>query len=192
MSALDPQAPSQPTQQTGLNQAGNAASKTSAEESSSRDTSSVQHQTIDYRQPNDVPQKHGAKPNSTSLGSGETGPLIEKSIPESDAQGYSRGDSNLDGEQMRAPGEGEVAEAVRQGGGGGHLGQESLTSDLERKRVEHEAELNRRGERTGKEIEEEEKEDWTGKSADIASALTEGREGLGESMRPGVVLAAEE
>jgi hypothetical protein len=191
MSALDPQAASQPTQQTGLNQAGNAASKTSAEEASSRDTSSLQHQAIDHRQPHDVPRTHGAEPNSTSLGSGETGRLTERSIPESDAQGYSA-KGNLDGEQMRAPGEGDVAEAVRQGGGGGHLGQESLTSDLDRKKAEHQAELHRRGERTGKEIEEEEKEDWTGKSADVASALTKGREGLDESMRPGVVLAAEE
>jgi len=126
------------------------------------------------------------------MSTGESGPLTEKIIPGSDAQGYSKGDSNLDGEQMRPAGEGDVANAVRTGGGGGHGEEASLTQDVDRKAADHAAELHRRGERTGKEIEEEEKEDWTGKKADIASALHEGREDRDEASQPAVVLAAEE
>ncbi|KIW62151.1 hypothetical protein PV04_10352 [Phialophora macrospora] len=192
MSALDPEGPSQPSQQTSLNQARNPASKTSEEQSTSKDTSSTQAQTIDHRQPHDVPQNHGKEANYGSMAAGERGPLTEKSIPESDAQNYAEGDSNLEGEQMRMSGEGDVAAAVRTGGGGGHGEEESLTQNLERKVADHEAELHRRGERTGKEIEEEEHEDWTGKKADIASALNEGREGRDEANRPAMVLAAEE
>ncbi|KAK4942188.1 hypothetical protein LTR10_018080 [Elasticomyces elasticus] len=180
MSALDPSAPSQPTQQTGLNQAGNPASKTSTEQATSKDSSE-----------GDVPSQHGEAAKPSAMGAGERGPLTEKLIPESDAQHYNP-NSELDGEQMRMPGEGDVAKAVRSGGGGGHAGEDSLTSDLDRQGAEHDAELHKRGERTGKEIEEEEKEDWTGKKADIASALGGGRESIEESDRPKVVLAPEE
>lgn len=187
MSALDPSAPSQPTQQTGLNQEDNAASKTSAEQTTSKDKTSTNSKPIDHRESHDVPSHHGEDARPSALGAGDTGSLKEKSIPESDKQGYSTGDSNLDGEQMRAPGEGEVAQAVKQGGGGGHKDAESLTEDLGDKAQEHEQELHKRGERTGKEIEEEEGEDWTGKKADIAEAL-----GRDDQARPAVVLAAEE
>ncbi|EXJ76984.1 hypothetical protein A1O3_10141 [Capronia epimyces CBS 606.96] len=187
MSSLDPTAPSQPTQQSGLNQVWNPASKTSAEESISHDTSNASDRTVDRRTPHDVPSQHGEAAKPGALGSGERGPLTEKLIPESDEQSYAKGDSNLEGEQMRAPGEGDVARAVRSGGGGGHGEQDSLTENLGAKEAEHERELHKRGERTGKEIEEEEKEDWTGRKADIASALGDGRD-----RSPKVVLAPEE
>lgn len=73
---------------------------------------------------------------------------------------------------MRAPGEGEVADAVRSGGGGGHLGEESLTKNMEAKAEAHAVELRKRAERTGAEIEEEENEDWTGQKADVGEALS--------------------
>jgi len=191
MSNLDPNAPSQPTQQAGLNQAGNPASKTSTEESTSHDTSSSNDQIIDHRKAHDVPSQHGEAAHPGARGSGARGPLTENLIPESDSQNYSK-NSELEGEQMRMAGEGDVAQAVRQGGGGGHAGEESLTSEMDRKTAEHEAELHKRGERTGKEIEEEEKEDWTGKKADVASALGGERETIDEGDRPKVVLAPEE
>ncbi|KIW14727.1 hypothetical protein PV08_07511 [Exophiala spinifera] len=191
MSGLDPSAPSQPTQQAGLNQARNPASKTSAEQETSRDTSSKDAPIVDHRESHDVPSQHGGAAHPGARGSGARGPLTETLIPESDAQNYSQ-NSELEGEQMRMAGEGDVARAVRRGGGGGHLGQESLTADVGRKEAEHEAELHRRGERTGKEIEEEEKEDWTGRKADVASALEGGRERIDEGERPKVVLAPEE
>lgn len=187
MSTLDPQAPSQPTEQSGLNQAQNPASKTAAEESTSHETLNASDQVIDRRTAHDVPSEHGEAAQPGARGSGERGPLTEKLIPESDAQNYAKGDSNLEGEQMRMPGEGDVAEAVRSGGGGGHGEQESLTENLGKKEADHERELHRRGQRTGKEIEEEEKEDWTGRKADIATALGDGRD-----RSPKVVLAPEE
>lgn len=187
MSALDPSGPSQPGQQTGLNQAYNPASKTSAEQSKSQEPSSTSSQTIDHRSADDVPSSHGGAGQPSALGAGDTGPLKENAIPESDQQGYSTGDSNLEGEQMRAPGEGEVAEAVRRGGGGGHQDADSLTENLGSKTAEHADELHKIGEKTGKELEEQEKEDWTGKKADVAQAL-----GQDDQARPGVVLAAED
>lgn len=95
---------------------------------------------------------------------------MEKQIPKSDE--YHDGkDGNLEGEQMRAPGEGDVADAVKEGGGGGHAGGDSITSNLDAKTKAHKEELHARGHRTGAEIEEEEKEDWTGKKADVGEAL---------------------
>lgn len=188
MSALDPEGPSQPGQQTGLNQAQNPASKTSKEETTSQETAeNASSKPIDHRSPHDVPSQHSESAQPSALGSGDTGSLKEKSLPESDAQNYSKGDSNLEGEQMRMAGEGEVAQAVRRGGGGGHTDANSLTEDIDRQEQEHASALHERGERTGKEAEEDEEEDWTGKKADIAEAL-----GAEDEQRPGVVLAAEE
>ncbi|KAK5053116.1 hypothetical protein LTR84_002090 [Exophiala bonariae] len=188
MSALDPERPSQPGQQTGLNQAQNPASKTSQEETTSQETAdNASSKPIDHRSPHDVPSEHSEGAQPSALGAGDTGPLKEKAIPDSDAQNYSKGDSNLEGEQMRMPGEGDVAQAVRQGGGGGHQDANSLTQDIDRQEKEHASALHDRGERTGKELEDEEQEDWTGKKADIAEAL-----GAEDEERPGVVLAAEE
>jgi hypothetical protein len=188
MSALDPTGPSQPGQQTGLSQSHNPASKTTKEETTAHDTTkSFSSEPIDHRSAHDVPSQHGDAAKPSALGAGDTGPLKEKQIPESDAQNYSKGDSNLEGEQMRMPGEGEVARAVRSGGGGGHAEEGSLTGDITRQEKEHAQALHERGERTGKEMEEEGEEDWTGKKADIAQAL-----GHDDQHRPGVVLAAEE
>lgn len=182
MSGLDPGGPSQPSQQTGLNQAFNPAQKTAHEVSTSQSTSGS-GPPIDHRKEHDVPSQHGESATATSLGQGDTGPLKERDISESDQQFYSK-DGNLDGEQMRAPGEGDVADAVRSGGGGGHGEQESITSNLDAKAEAHKEELHARGQRTEAEIEEEEGEDWTGKKADIGEALA----GRGNK----VVLAAEE
>lgn len=118
------------------------------------------------------------------MAKGDRGPLTEKDLSGSDqAHPYSK-QPNLDGEQMRAPGEGDVAEAVKSSGGGGHAGEPSITGNLDAKKEAHEQELHARGQRTGAEIEEEEKEDWTDKKADVAEALS----GRGTK----IVLAAEE
>lgn len=164
MSALDPSAPSQPTQQTGLDQAQNPASKTSKEQSDSKVP--TEGQTIDHREQHDVPSNHGEEATASSLGYGDTGPLKEKSLPGSDAQKYSK-DGNLEGEQMRAPGEGEVAEAVRTGGGGGHKSDVSMMENIEDKKQEHADELHKRGEKTAAEQEAGDDEDWTGKKAEV-------------------------
>lgn len=167
----------------GLNQAHNPAQKTAYEDGVSKDKSSLGSTEIDSRKAHDVPSNHGEEATPSSLGLGDTGPLKEKKLPKSDEHPYAK-DGNLEGEQMRAPGEGEVAEAVRTGGGGGHAGQEELTQNLDAKAEKHAEELHSRGERTGAEIEEEEQEDWTGKKADVGEALS----GRGTK----IVLAAEE
>jgi hypothetical protein len=144
---LDPTGPSQPTQQTGLNQAFNPVSKTSCESSTSKQSNPSQ--TIDHREEHDVPSTHSSDAQPSPLGSGDRGPLKERSIPASDAQNYSDSDKgDLEGEQMRAPGEGDVADAVREGGGGGHKGQGDFVGDMDRKKEEHEQELKNRGMRT--------------------------------------------
>jgi len=167
----------------GLNQPQNAASKTTQETSTSKDESSLGSETIDHREQHDVPSQHGEAATGSALGRGDTGSLKEKDVGQSDAQLYSK-DGNLEGEQMRAPGEGDVADAVKSGGGGGHAGEESITKNLDAKAEAHKEELHARGQRTGAEIEEEEKEDWTGKKADVGEALA----GRGNK----VVLAPEE
>jgi len=127
-------------------------------------------QTIDHREQHDVPSQHGEAATGSSLGRGDSGSLKEKDVGQSDTDPSSEA-PNLEGEQMRAPGEGEVAEAVRTGGGGGHKGEESLTQNLDAKAEAHKEELHARGQRTGAEIDEEEKEDWTDKKADVGEAL---------------------
>lgn len=167
-----------------MNQAQNAASKTTEETATSHDKSSSGDQPIDHREQHDVPSQHGEAATGSALGRGDTGPLKEKDIGQSDAgHPYSK-QPNLEGEQMRAAGEGDVAEAVQGGGGGGHAGAESITQNLDAKAEAHKDELHARGQRTGAEIEDEEKEDWTGKKADVGEALS----GRGNK----VVLAPEE
>lgn len=170
----------------GLNQAQNPADKTNKEQSTAQDRSTLGSTEIDHREKHDVPSQHGEAATASSLGRGDTGPLKEKDIGQSDsAHDYSK-EPNLEGEQMRAPGEGDVAEAVKGGGGGGHAGQESLTQDMDRKVQDHKEQLHARGERTGAEIEEEEREDWSDKKADIGEALS----GPGRDTK--IVLAAEQ
>lgn len=182
MSGLDPSAPSQPSQQNGLNQSQNAAGKTDQEQSTSQDKSTLGSKEIDSRKEGDVPSTHGEDATASSLGRGDTGPLKEKDIGES-----GKGDGDLEGEQMRAPGEGEVADAVRTGGGhGGHAEQDGLLEDLDEKTKAHKEELHARGQRTGAEIEDEEQEDWSDKKADIGEALS----GPGRDTK--IVLAAEQ
>jgi len=174
MSALDPSGPSQPNQQSGLNQANNAASKTSQEQTNAVDTESTSQAPIDHRGGHKVPSNYDKSEDSatsTAMGYGDRGPLMEKDISESDAVHEYSDDPNTEGEQMRMAGEGDVADAVRSGGGGGHKDADSITADLDSKTKEHEEELHKRGHRTGKEIEDEEHEDWTGRKADIGEAL---------------------
>ena len=185
MSSLEPSAPSQPVQQASFSQPQNPSSKTTAEKSASYGPLAAS-KSIEHRSAHDVLPRHGEAAKPSSLGSGDRGFLTEKLIPESDAQNHSRG------EQVRPAGEGDATEAVRSRGRGGHAGHESLTEGIDRKQRDHEHELQRRGERTAKEIEDEEHEDWTGKKADIASALGDGRDGRDRAGRPPVVLAAED
>ena len=170
---MDLSAPSQPNQQSGLDQSKNPASKTSEEETEAQDTSAASEAPIDHRKQHDVPSSHGEAATGSSLGQGDTGPLKEKDISESDSQNYSN-KPDTEGEQMRAPGEGDVADAVANKDGNQGAGEEeSIGQNMDAKTEAHKQALHERGERTGAEIEKEEKEDWTGKkgSVDLGEAL---------------------
>ena len=171
-SALDPQGPAQPNLNTAYNQPQNAASKEPAEQATSQQSGS--DEITDRRTSHDVPSTHDSDAQASALGRGDSGPLKEKSIPESDAQNYSSGDSNLDGEQMRAPGEGEVADAVMRKKQGGK-GEPGFTEDLESKKQAHLEALEERGET----MEDREKEDWTGKRDDVDLKDALGGRGVG-------------
>lgn len=181
---MDPQGPSQPTQQTAYNQPTNPSTQTTSEKSQSHDRSGSSGPPIDHRQAHDVPSSHTSDATPSSLGRGDTGPLKTIDTSASDTQNYSK--SELEGEQMRPPGEGDVASAVTEKRFGGHGEEEGLTQNMDEKTKAHKEALHDRGERTGAEIEEEGKEDWTGKkgNVDVAEALG----GRGTA----VVLAAEE
>jgi hypothetical protein len=181
---MDPKGPSQPSQQTGYNQPNNPSTQTTSEQTQSHDPSTSSAPPIDHRQPHDIPSTHTTDATSSSLGRGDTGPLKQKDTSASDAQNYSR--SELDGEQMRAPGEGDVADAVTEKKFGGHGEEEGLMENIEQKTQAHKEALHERGERTGAEIEEEGKEDWTGKKGEVD--LGEALGGRGKA----VVLAADE
>ena len=177
---MDPSAPSQPNQQTGIEQSKNPASKTSEEQTKAQDAFSTSQPPIEHRSQHDMPSTNGEEATSSSLSHGDTGSLKEKDIPESDAQNYSN-EPNTEGEQMRAPGEGDVANAVMGGTGktGGGGDQKSLVENIDAKTEAHKQALHKRGERTGAEIEQEKNEDWTGKknNVDIGRAL--GGRGMG-------------
>ena len=171
---MDPQGPSQPTLQTAYNQSQNPVSQTASEinkvqpipnslqatdstttttdATSLPSSSSAEQQAIDHRRPHDVPSTHAANPTPSSLGYGSTGPLTEKPTPASDAQQYSK--SELDGEQMRAPGEGDVADAVTGKKYGGHSEQASLTENIREKSEQHREALHERGIQTQAEMQE--------------------------------------
>jgi hypothetical protein len=198
---MDPKAPSQPSQQTSLEQSKNPIDQTFSELDTASIDASKSGPTMETRSVPARRSEEESNPTQTSMGYGERGPLKKRDISESDQQNYSnKGD--LEGEQMRAPGEGDIADAVQGRGtnaGTGHAGQESLTQNMDLKKEAHEEELRKRGERTGKEIEEEAGEDWTGMrgKVDLNAALgRDGKDGevtgVGETERgTGVVLAAE-
>ena len=121
-----------------------------------------------------MPSTNGEEVTSSSLGHGDTGSLKEKVIPGSDAQNYSN-EPSTEGEQMRAPGEGDVTNSVMGGTGktGGGGDQESLVENIDAKTEAHRQALHEKGERTRAEIEKENNEDWTGKksSVDLGRAL---------------------
>jgi len=198
---MDPQDPSQPSQQTAVEQSRNPAEQTSDERNIADNDTSKNAPTIESRSVPSQRSEDNSSPTETAMGYGDRGPLKERDISESDTQNYSN-KSDLEGEQMRAPGEGDVADAVQGKGNNpdsGHAEEESLTDNLGAKTQAHEEELHKRGQRTGKEIEEEEGENWTGLKGKVDLNAALGRDGkdgevtgVGETERgTGVVLAAE-
>ncbi|KAI9802510.1 MAG: hypothetical protein M1833_001582 [Piccolia ochrophora] len=119
---MNPSQPSQPSIDEAYTTAGNAADQTPSEQKSASDTSN-NAPTTTTRTPHD---EADAEPTATALGSGTTDPTD---------RGTGMVDE-LDGEQMRAPGEGDVMRAQQNKGNMGMGEQESLTADLDRKKEE--------------------------------------------------------
>ncbi|KAL8934738.1 MAG: hypothetical protein Q9216_005756 [Gyalolechia sp. 2 TL-2023] len=138
---MDPTGPSQPPLDTAYNHPSNPASQSDYEQKTSSSTSaSIQRSdpTVDQRERGDapVPSSHGEGPTPSSLGYGVR--------DNSQDAGESMGEpvSSLTGEQMRAPGEGDIASAQDSKHGFGE--QADLASGLERKKEEQQERLDER------------------------------------------------
>jgi hypothetical protein len=131
MSALDPSGPSQPTLQQAYETPGNAASKNPSEQASTSANAADDSPAVDQR----IPQKQASEDqaNPSALGRG-----IHGAPTGEEGKGLSNEDvgrhKELDGQQMAAPGEGDVADAVAGRGTKGNVGgeQPDLASDLDR------------------------------------------------------------
>ncbi|KAI4226216.1 MAG: hypothetical protein L6R36_003352 [Xanthoria steineri] len=133
---MDPSGPSQPPLNTAYEHPGNPASQSEGEKQSPT-SASIQRSdpTIDKRQRGDapVPSSHGEGPTPSSLGYGAR--------DSSGDAGESKGEpvSSLTGEQMRAPGEGDIASAQDNKHAFGE--QADLASGLDRKKEEQQQRL---------------------------------------------------
>lgn len=134
MSGLSPTGPSQPTQAQAYETPGNPASTTPSENSAQGVNASDNSATVDQR----IPQKQASDAAGHRNAKFEEGAGVHGAPAGEERKGLSSEDvgrhKELDGEQMAAPGEGRVAEAVRKGGEGmgGGGSEPSLTSDLDR------------------------------------------------------------
>ncbi|MCJ1463910.1 hypothetical protein MMC07_002519 [Pseudocyphellaria aurata] len=140
-------APSQPPLNTAYNHPSNPASQTPLEAEFSTSTSaSLQRSgsTEETRKPNDLPLSRSdgeidATPSSLGYG------VRDDSGDRGDELGGPA--SNLDGEQMRAAGEGEIYKAQQEKTGFGEQG--DLAAGLDRKREEQDRIKEERGEKGG-------------------------------------------
>jgi hypothetical protein len=134
MSALSPTGPSQPTQDQAYETPGNPASANPAEKSAPGFNASDNSASVDQR----IPQKQASDAAGHHNAKFEEGAGVHGAPAGEEAKGLSYEDvgrhKELDGEQMAAPGEGKVAEAVVKGGKGmgGGGSEPSFTSDLDR------------------------------------------------------------
>ena len=132
---MDPSGPSQPSWPAAYETKGNPADSNPAEQ---RNAEQKQQQ---QRSPLTEDRKPGSKQHSStadalpsSLGQGSRGPLQGEERHGRSDEDVGR-HNELDGEQMRAPGEGRVAQAVEDKPGAGPL-EPDFASDLDRKKQE--------------------------------------------------------
>ncbi|KIW07532.1 uncharacterized protein PV09_01494 [Verruconis gallopava] len=139
-SSLDPSGPAQPGLEDAYAARDNPATKEPAERAQGEVNRASTSRITDARCANDVSTAAGNS-TSTSLGYGVRG-----APPGEEAKGYSQEElgrgQELDADQMAAPGEGDVYNAV-EGGRRGKTGtggvQPGLESDLDRKKEEQHA-----------------------------------------------------
>ncbi|KAL6712121.1 hypothetical protein ACN47E_003164 [Coniothyrium glycines] len=138
MSALDPKGAAQPSNDQAYTTPGNPAQKDPQEQAHSGFNAADNAAVTDIR----IPTKQATDAQGDRNAKFEEGAGVHGAPSGEEAQGLTQEDvgrhKELDGEQMAAPGEGRVAEAVAKGGrgmgGGGE--QIDLASDLDRKKAE--------------------------------------------------------
>lgn len=133
MSALSPTGPSQPTQNQAYTTPGNPSTKTPAESTQTAATSSQNAGSTPVDQRIPTKQADESQATASSLGRGIHGaPAGEESkgMSEEDVGRH----QELDGQQMAAPGEGEIYEAVagKDGKSGATGNEPDLAADLDR------------------------------------------------------------
>ena len=134
MSALDPKGSSQPSLSQAYTTPGNPAQKDPKEQAQTEFNASDNAATVDQR----IPTKQATDAEGLRNAKFEQGKGVHGAPPGEEAKGLSHEDvgrhKELDAQQMAAPGEGRVADAVAKGGkgmgGGGE--QPDLASDLDR------------------------------------------------------------
>ncbi|KAF2622744.1 hypothetical protein BU25DRAFT_377155 [Macroventuria anomochaeta] len=138
MSALSPTGPSQPTQNQAYETPGNPVSANPTEKATQGFNASDNSASVDQR----IPQKQASDAAGDRNAKFEEGAGVHGAPAGEERKGLSQEDvgrhKELDGQQMAAPGEGRVADAVAQGGKGmgGGGSEPSFTSDLDRKKAE--------------------------------------------------------
>ncbi|KAI4916512.1 hypothetical protein J4E85_010167 [Alternaria conjuncta] len=138
MSGLDPQGPSQPSLDQAYTTPGNPAQKDPKEQVQTEFNATDNAATVDQR----IPTKQATDAEGLRNAKFEEGMGVHGAPAGEESKGLTHEDvgrhKELDGQQMAAPGEGRVADAVAQGGkglgGGGE--QPDLASDLDRKKAE--------------------------------------------------------
>ncbi|KAL9607884.1 MAG: hypothetical protein Q9167_007247 [Letrouitia subvulpina] len=185
---MDPKGPSQPPLDTAYDHPSNPATQTKSEEEYSKSTSaSIQRSDpqVDRRERGDVPvpSRHNEAAVPSSLGYGVR--------DDRDDAGESKGPpvSDLEGEQMRAPGEGDIAQAQQTKQGFGE--QPDLASDLDKKKESQQKRLQERGygneaENSGSlgEVDVESVVGGSGKGV-VSAAKNSGGRGAGEGREGG-------
>ena len=145
MSALSPTGPSQPTQDQAYQTPGNPASANPSEKAAQGFNASDNSASVDQR----VPQKQASDAAGDRNAKFEEGAGVHGAPAGEESKGLSHEDvgrhKELDGQQMAAPGEGRVADAVSKGGEGmgGGGSEPSFTSDLDRYVLDVQGELDR-------------------------------------------------
>jgi hypothetical protein len=133
MSGLDPKGPSQPTLNQAYTTPGNPASQNPAEHAQASFNAADNSASVDQRIPTKQASDSQGLENAKAPGGGRHGaPAGEeaKGLTDEDVGRH----KELDGQQMAAPGEGDVAAAVAKGGKGqgGGGAEPDLASDLDR------------------------------------------------------------
>jgi hypothetical protein len=134
MSGLDPKGPSQPSIDQAYTTPGNPAQKDPQETAQSEFNAADNTASVEQR----LPTKQATDAQGLRNAKFEEGMGIHGAPAGEEAKGLSHEDvgrhKELDGQQMAAPGEGRVADAVAQGGKGmgGGGAEPDLASDLDR------------------------------------------------------------